>query len=244
MLTCALAYNLVFFIQELGLVLAKAATPGLHPVLFHNNHHWTGDHPLVPLLQGAGAVATIAVGAACMLWTARRPPASEGWRLFALWMAVMGFAEALPQVVIGTFIPQNDVGMAMGFLGLTPPFKAAASVVVLGALFRVGRWAAPQFLALGPFRSPLSALLARAAIPLALLVPLAVPFRVPGAPIEVLFPPTVDAVAASLAILPWSRGSAAPVTPAKPTAIWKLALALAALLAVFQLVLRPGIAFG
>jgi hypothetical protein len=36
----ALAFNLTFFIQELFLVLPKALTPGLRPILFHNNHRW------------------------------------------------------------------------------------------------------------------------------------------------------------------------------------------------------------
>jgi hypothetical protein len=45
MLLSTVAYNLVFFVQELFLVLPKALTPGLHPTLFHNNHTWTGEHP-------------------------------------------------------------------------------------------------------------------------------------------------------------------------------------------------------
>jgi hypothetical protein len=45
-LLSALAFNLVFFVQELFLVVPKALTPGLHPTLYHNNHHWTGDNPL------------------------------------------------------------------------------------------------------------------------------------------------------------------------------------------------------
>src|SRR5690606_22846652 len=36
-----IAFNLVFFIQELFLVLPKAFTPGLRPTLYHNNHDWT-----------------------------------------------------------------------------------------------------------------------------------------------------------------------------------------------------------
>ncbi|HET6970778.1 MAG TPA: hypothetical protein VFH92_06625 [Phenylobacterium sp.] len=243
-LACALAYNLVFFLQELFLVLAKAATPGLRPVLFHNNHTWTGHHPLVPLLQGSGALATIVAGAVSMLWLDRRPARSEGWRLLTLWMAVMGFAEALPQVVIGTFIPQNDVGMAMGFLGLSTPGKAVACGLALAALAAVGRWAAPHFLALAPYGSRWGAAVARVVVPLLLLLPLAVPFRLPGAPIEVLFPPGVDALAALAAISAWAPTGVAPPTRAvEPTPVWKPFLALFLLLAAFQIGLRPGIPF-
>lgn len=38
-LAFALAFNLIFFIQEIFLVLPKALTPGLEPTPFHNNHH-------------------------------------------------------------------------------------------------------------------------------------------------------------------------------------------------------------
>ncbi|MEO6104330.1 MAG: hypothetical protein ABIP44_11945, partial [Pseudoxanthomonas sp.] len=52
------AFNLVFFVQELFLVLPKAFTPGLRPTLFHNNHLWQGEHALASLFQGTGALAT------------------------------------------------------------------------------------------------------------------------------------------------------------------------------------------
>src|ERR1044071_980816 len=58
----ALAFNLVFFIQELFLVLPKALTPGLRPILYHNNHSWQGDHPFAALFQGTGALAILLVG--------------------------------------------------------------------------------------------------------------------------------------------------------------------------------------
>src|SRR4051812_35873206 len=56
-----LAFNLIFFLQELFLVIPKALTPGLHPTLFHNNHDWTGHRPIEKLLQGSGALATFTV---------------------------------------------------------------------------------------------------------------------------------------------------------------------------------------
>lgn len=56
------AFNLVFFVQELFLVLPKAFTPGLQPTLFHNNRLWEGEHPLASLFQGTGALATFLLG--------------------------------------------------------------------------------------------------------------------------------------------------------------------------------------
>lgn len=62
----ALSSNLIFFIQELSLVLPKAMTPGLRPTLFHNNHTWSGDNPLAPLLQGTGVLAIMITGLICL----------------------------------------------------------------------------------------------------------------------------------------------------------------------------------
>src|SRR5262245_17447751 len=61
-LLCALSFNLTFFWQELWLVIPKALVPGLHPVLYHNNHDWSGHVVVADLLQGTGAVATFVLG--------------------------------------------------------------------------------------------------------------------------------------------------------------------------------------
>src|SRR5262245_8019190 len=83
----ALAFNLIFFVQEVFLVVPKALTPGLHPTLFHNNHLWTGDNPLASLFQGTGALATAIVGLACLFAVRTGRPRAGAWRLFVLWMA-------------------------------------------------------------------------------------------------------------------------------------------------------------
>ena len=46
----ALAFNLIFFFQELFLVLGKKAL-GLTAYLYHNNHSWDGSHPMENLIQ-------------------------------------------------------------------------------------------------------------------------------------------------------------------------------------------------
>lgn len=68
-----LAFNLIFFIQELFLVLPKAFTPNIVPVLFHNNHDWTGENPLARLFQGTGAVAIFLIGILALGWLSKRP---------------------------------------------------------------------------------------------------------------------------------------------------------------------------
>src|SRR5476651_43789 len=89
----ALAFNLIFFVQELFLVLPKALTPGLRPVLFHNNHTWAGANPLASLLQGTGALAILATGAGCAL-ILRCMRSSSLVRLLLIWMAYNGFFQS------------------------------------------------------------------------------------------------------------------------------------------------------
>lgn len=243
-LAFALAYNLTFLIQELGLVIPKAFTPGLKPTLFHNNHDWTGHHPLENLFQGTGALATVLAGLACAAWVTLRPPRSDGVRLFALWMALLGVLSALPQVLIGTVIPQNDVGRAMDWFGLAPGAKLALSVVAVIAMAAACRWAAGRFLALGRSGAGPSSMLWTATLPALLGVVLIVPYRLPGAPIEILLPPGVAALTAAVWLQAWSWF----VRPAGPSAdtnlrVWPLAAALAVVLAAFHLLLRPGVAF-
>ncbi len=127
-LAFALAFNLIFFIQELFLVLPKALTPGLEPTLFHNNHNWRGHHPVEDLLQGTGALATVIAGAIFSVWLIRRTPKGDVTRLVLFWLALLGFLSALPQVVIGTVIVQNDVGRAMSYLHFTPAARLLASI--------------------------------------------------------------------------------------------------------------------
>ena len=117
-------------------MVPKAFTPGLEPTLFHNNHDWRGHHPLEDLLQGTGALATVIAGVLFSLWLTRRTPKGDVTRLVLFWLALLGFLSALPQVVIGTVILQNDVGRAMSYLHFTPTARLLASI---GALLRHGR---------------------------------------------------------------------------------------------------------
>jgi hypothetical protein len=242
------AFNVMFFVQELFLVVPKALTPGLTPTLFHNNHDWRGLHPLVELLQGTGAVATVTAGMACGTWLRRWPPAGVVARLVLFWMALLGFLAALPQVVIGALIPQNDLGRAMAYLGLSPWAKLGAAVAACAAMSTVCRWLTPYLLSLTT-GSDTAHDRARQAwrlgtLPALLSLPLIVPFRVPGAALEVLLPPGLDALIAAvwIAAVVWHAKPAAAEV-ARPQGAGGLVIALLALLAFFQLVLRPGIEF-
>ena len=245
-LALALAFNLVFFIQEFFLVLPKAFTPGLEPTLFHNNHDWRGHHPLEDLLQGTGALATVIAGVFFSWWLTRRTPKGDITRLVLFWLALLGFLSALPQVVIGTVILQNDVGRAMSYLHFTPAARLAASIGAFLAMALACWRLAPYLLSVVSADDSRrgAAAVRLAVLPCLLAIPLIAAFRVPNSTIEVLLPPCVDAsiAAAWIVAAAWHARRASAGLPRLLPLSW-LFIALGCLLAVFQLVLRPGIDF-
>ena len=243
-LAFALAFNVIFFIQELFLVLPKALTAGLEPTLFHNNHLWRGHDAVEDLLQGTGALATVVAGALFSAWLVCRTPKGDVARLVLFWLALLGFLSALPQVVIGTMILQNDVGRAMTYLHFT---GAARVLACIGAFFAMALvcWRLTPYLlsAAGVLRG--SAAATRVGVlPCILAIPLIVAFRIPNAAIEVLLPPCVDASIAAV----WIQAASWHAHPieagaARSQPTYWLLIALGCLLAFFQLVLRRGIDF-
>jgi hypothetical protein len=248
----ALAFNLVFFIQELFLVLPKALTPGLSPTLFHNNHRWDGEHPLANLFQGAGALTILLTGLAFLFWLARRPGRSVSGRLFCIWMAYHGCFESLPQVVIGAINPQNDVGMAMDYFSFSPAAKTTAALAALVAIAAIAIRLTPHLLALATAPGQIDGPSKRtrfifqvATLPALIGILLVVPFRVPGHVIEVLILPIIVALVG----IGWIQAGAWRATDVRwselrPVRSIRSALAvLIGMLLIFQIVLRPGIPF-
>jgi hypothetical protein len=248
----ALAFNLTFFIQELFLVLPKAFTPGLRPTLFHNNHNWEGQNPLVGLFQGTGALATFLSGITCALLLRRGVSRSTTGRLFLIWMAYNGFFMALPQVVVGAVNPRNDVGMAMDYLHFNATAKTVAALVALAAIPLVALSLRRPVLSLAEESSYVANVAARtrfvfqvATLPALIALLLIVPFRVPREFIEVVAVPLVVTVIG----ISWLQAGAwrvRDVQPGRRSGTNSIAFPLAALLAllvVFHLVLKPGIRF-
>lgn len=244
-----LAYNLTFFIQELFLVLPKALTPGLHPTLFHNNHTWEGENPLASLFQGTGALAILMSGTVCG-WLLRRSWRSTTVRLFLIWMTYNGLYQALPQVVVGAISPRSDVGMAMTYLGLGAAARTAAALTALILIPPAAWWLTRHFLSTAADRAQVANARARmrfifqvATLPALIAIPLIVPFRVPRELIEVVLPPAlsligivwIQALAWRVSVVSWRGETRASIG-------YPLAAAVA-LLSVFQLLLRRGVAF-
>lgn len=247
-----LAFNLVFFIQELFLVLPKAFAPGLRPTLFHNNHLWEGEHPLASLFQGTGALATFLLGSIC-LWLLRRGTGrSLATRLLLVWVAYCGVFMALPQVVVGAMSSGSDLGMAMDYFGWGTHARTIAALLALAAIPMFAREFARHLLGLAPTPAQTAGAGARsrwvwqlAGMPALLALLLILPFRVPREWLEVVFLPLAVLVAG----VPWIQAGAwRPREQVRGAVSMTFALgpALAAvvgLLLVFQLVLRPGIRF-
>lgn len=247
-----LAFNLTFFIQELFLVLPKALTPGLRPTLFHNNHSWEGGHPLAKLFQGTGAVATFLTAVVCAVLLGRESRRSNTVRLWLLWMAYCGFFMSLPQVVVGAIIPQNDVGMAMDYLGLGVTAKTVAAVVALAMIPPLALWLTRQLLSLAESPADVADAKARtryifqvATLPALVANVLIIPFRVPREWIEVIIVPAV----VTLVGIIWMQAGAWRMTAVNPggrlgdrSILYSFAAVLVLLL-LFQLVLRPGVRF-
>jgi hypothetical protein len=248
-----LAFNLTFLIQELFLVLPKAFTPGLRPTLFHNDHTWEGINPLASLFQGTGALATFLSATACALFLRRGRPRSSTLRLFLFWMTYNGFFQSLPQVIIGAVEPDNDVGMAMDFLYFDATVKAVAALAALAAIPLIGLRLRRLLLSLAKDPASVASARARAryvfqvaTLPALAGILLIIPFRVPRDWIEVVMVPVV----VTMVGVAWLQAGAWGVSEVKtgdsgsgaPSIVYPLGAVLA-LLAVFQLVLRPGIHF-
>jgi hypothetical protein len=248
----ALAFNLIFFIQELFLVLPKALTPGLRPILYHNSHNWTGENPLASLFQGTGVLAIFITGLICAYLLKHRVGRSSGVRLFLIWMAYNGFLQSLPQVVIGSVEPENDVGMAMDYLHVGVAAKTAAALVALIAIPVVALSFRGPLLSLARNPADIVSSRARAAfvfrvatVPALAAILLIIPFRVPRNWVEVAAVPVVVTVIG----IAWIQAGAWGVSQVKASgtlsskSIAYTFSALLILLLVFQFILRPGVRF-
>ena len=108
----ALAFNLIFFIQEVFLVIGKKVL-GLESYLYHNNHTWSGQHPDELLMQGAGALGIFILGLLCSILFNYLKHVGSQIRLFILWMGFHGIIQSLPQIVVAYLEPKTDVGQAL-----------------------------------------------------------------------------------------------------------------------------------
>ena len=246
----AIAFNLAFLVQELGLVLPKAFVPGLDPILFHNDHDYTPADPIADLMQGGGFVALIVMGVICMGLLQRDPPRHAGARLMLTWLTFWAWVMALIQLPSGVIDPGSDLARAMEALGLSPFVQIVLGMVGLVGIPLAIRALVPDLLAIGPqpVNQPTKRMARVALLPALLGLPLIALFRLPGEIDRVIVGPAVMAAIGILWVMAlcWmmrpDERSVAPARNFSPVP-WRWVLATGLLLAFFQLVLRPGIAF-
>ncbi len=247
----ALAFNLVFFLQELFLVLGKKAL-GLKAFLYHNNHTWEGEHPMAMLMQGSGALAIFLIGLICLAIFHFLINSKSIWKLFVLWLAFHGLVQSLPQVTIAYLDPSTDVGEALvGYLNWSQPLLIILALLSIIAIAMVNVWFSRQLLEFVSGDVGLNNPKAKfiyirfiavgAAIIGSLLV---VPFRIP--PIAQAFTPFIVLVFS----IPWIWASATVSKHIRHTSnrinekiYWSPIVFLVVLLIFFQLVLAPGVEF-
>lgn len=243
-----LAFNLVFLIQELFLVVPKALTPGLEPILFHNNHTWSGTNPVANLLQGTGFLAVLATG--LIAWVVARRSRAGVVGIFQVWLAYHGLLQGLLQVVGGVLAPSSDLGLAMDYLRWSPVTKTVAALGALAAIAAsslslvkpmLGACATQDEAATPASRTRM--VFVAGALPALAGVVLIAPFRVPGDAATVAGPPLV----VGLAGIPWMLAGAWAVTVStgsqttRRRIVWEPLAALLGLLVFFHLVLARGV---
>ena len=247
----ALAYNIIFFLQELFLTLGKKIL-GLKSILYHNNHTWEGEHPLLLLMQGSGALAIFLIGLICLVILRTISKSRSEWKLFVLWLAFHGLIQSVPQVLIACMDQSTDVGEALvGYLNLSPTSLIVLAGLSMLSTAMISIWFCKPLLgfiswdsglnnAKGKLRYILSIAVGAALLGSVLVVP----FRIP--PVSQAIAPFIVFVFS----IPWIW-SAAPVSQPiecsdngiNESIYWGPIVLLMLLLIFFRLVLAPGLEF-
>ena len=247
----ALAFNVIFCLQEIFLVLGKKAI-GLQAFLYHNNHIWVGEHPMASLMQGSGALAIFIFGLLFLLLFRFIRNSGSIWKLFVLWLAFHGLIQSIPQVMIGYLSPNTDVGQALvGYLNLSEPLLIFLAITSATAMALLSIWFGKYLLEFAPVDINLNNpkekfkyiryIAVGAAIIGSILV---VPFRIPP------MGQAVAPFAVTVFSVPWIWAAAAVSKPGKavPNSLnekiyWSPVVILILVLIFFRLVLAPGVEF-
>ena len=139
----ALAYNIIYFIQELFLALGKKWI-GLKAYLYHNNHSWLGEDPRDDLMQGLGALAIFILGILLMMLFFRIRKSKHWTSLFVLWLAHHGLIQSLPQLSSVPMDRNSDVGQAITYLQLGSTLdyliSYASIIAIIILAYGFSRW--------------------------------------------------------------------------------------------------------
>jgi hypothetical protein len=245
----ALAFNLVYFVQEFFLAWPKSLLPGVGAVVYHNNHNWSGDHPEVILYQGAGAVAIVVLGIVLTAIGSISRSAFGRWNPLLWWSACMALGLGLVQFSIAAMHPDNDVGQAFDYLALSSQSRLAIAVIAAALTIAFGIFFARPILSLAPEGSIKSArnrviyVLKFAIVPI--LVGSVIAFANRAPPMGHLTMP----IFTGLFVLPWTLAAAALTPTQKPVKNrlhdgidWQVIIVSVFVLLIFRTILANGLA--
>ncbi|MDX1478238.1 MAG: hypothetical protein R3301_11075 [Saprospiraceae bacterium] len=246
----ALAYNVVYFIQEFFLAVGKQSL-GLTAYLYHNNHNWEGTHPKEALMQGSGALSIFILG--ILLWLAYLSIShwKSWWRIFVLWLAYHGLIQSLPQLSSAPIDPGTDVGQALAYLQFSPTLEIALGAISIVAIVAVSYIFSRYFLALGhpsvaldhPFKRTRT-VWHGAVLPAIMGTLLLFPYRIPPVDRYEMTVMLLFVSIPSVFAFAWVGKAPKPIGNEARGRILVLPIILTiAVLLVFQLVLRPGVVF-
>lgn len=247
----ALAFNIIFFIQELFLVLGKKAL-GLEALLYHNNHNWVGEHQMTSLMQGSGALAIFLTGLICLAVFHFIRNSRSIWKLLILWLAFHGLVQSIPQVMIASLKPETDVGEALvGYLKLSESTLIILAAICMVSVALICSWFSKLLLEFNAeevdFSNPkdkfryIRHIAVGAAVIGSIFV---IPFRI--FPWSQAMTPFIVFVFS----IPWTWSAAAVSKPVRRNMskvnekiYWSPIVCLVLLLIFFRLVLAPGVTF-
>lgn len=182
----ALAFNFIYFIHELGLVVA-GAWMGNDPVLFHNNMNYPNtSHPSFVLAYAGGPLAVLIVGLLCGgLYYVLRHNKSV-FKLVVFWLSYHGlwlFSGQLPEIA---FASQGDLARAVSFFQPNQPVRIAGAITGIIGLILLGIFATKPLLAtarsedeLATARQRRKLILLCGVLPCLIGSLLIIPFRIP-----------------------------------------------------------------
>lgn len=150
----ALAFNIIFFIQELFLALGKRWL-GLKAFLYHNNHNWEGSHPMESLAQGYGAAAIFICGLIFLFFANRTKQSAHWTHVLLLWLAFQGLAQSIPQFITAKAARDTDTGQAFTYLGIGEGSGFLISITGIIAMLYIGIIFSRYLLRLSPSKDPI-----------------------------------------------------------------------------------------
>jgi tetratricopeptide (TPR) repeat protein len=246
----ALAFNLIYFIHELALVVAGAWL-GNDPILFHNNMHYLNmPQPTQNLAFAAGPVAVFVAGLLGLMLYFMARHSTGTFKFFAFWFAYHGVWLFLAQVPEIAFASHGDFARGIAVLNLCQPSRVAGAILGVAGLIFLGLFATRPLLAgalssdeLATAGSRRKLILQSGILPWLLGSILIIPFRLP--PLERAILPLFGGVPLILAWLNAGRAqmSNAAVQSINKKISWAGITALVAVFLGFRFILAAGVPF-